>query len=54
MCLIMRLWEFQIGKMGQYNPKIDQDRAKTVKRRILKNYSFRKEKHNFWTKTVIF
>ena len=39
-CWKMRLWEFQNGKMGLYCSKIDWDRAKTVKRKILKNNSF--------------
>ena len=30
-CLMMRLWEFQNGKMSLYNPKIDQDTARNVK-----------------------
>ena len=51
---MMRLWEFQNGKMSLYSSKIDQDTAKNVKRKILKNNSFRQEKHNFLTKTVIF
>ena len=34
--LMIRLWEFQNGKMGLYSPKIDQDIAKIVKRKILR------------------
>ena len=30
-CLKMRLWEFQNGKMGPYSSKIDQDREKKCK-----------------------
>ena len=37
---MMRLREFQNGKMGPYSPKIDQDTAKNVKIQILKNDSF--------------
>ena len=37
---MMRLWEFQNGKMGQYSSKIDRDTAKNVKIQILKNDSF--------------
>ena len=42
LCAILkvRLWEFQNGKMGKNSSKIDQDTAKTVKRKILKNNSF--------------
>ena len=51
---MMKLWEFQNGKMGLYRPKINQDAVKNVKDQILKNSSFRKEKPDFFTKTVIF
>ena len=43
MCLMMRLWEFQNGKMGVYRQKIDQDTVKIVKILILKNNSFCKK-----------
>ena len=46
----MRLWEFQNGKMGLYSSKIDQDRAKNIKRKILKNNSFCLEIMFFLTK----
>ena len=39
-CLIIRLWEFQNGKMGLSSLKIDRDTAKNVKIQILKNDSF--------------
>ena len=39
--LIMRLSEFQNGKMGLSSLKIDWDKAKNVKNEILKNDSFR-------------
>ena len=39
--LMIRLWEFQNGKMGLYSPKIDWDTAKNVNDEILKNDSFR-------------
>ena len=51
---MMRLWEFQNGKMGIYRQKINRDTVKNVKDQILKNNSFHKEKHDFFTKTVIF
>ena len=54
MCLMMRLWEFQNGKTGVYRQKINQDTVKNVKDQILKNNSFRKENHIYFTKTVIF
>ena len=38
---MMRLREFQNDKMAANSPKIDQDRAKDVKRKILKNNNFR-------------
>ena len=38
--LIMRLREFQNGKMGLNSSKIDRDTAKSVKLQILKNSSF--------------
>ena len=38
---MIRLWEFQNGKMGLYSPKIDWDTAKNVNDEILKNDSFR-------------
>ena len=33
----LALWEFQNGKVGLYNPKIDQDARNNVKISILKN-----------------
>ena len=52
LCAILkvRLWEFQNGKMGKNSSKIDQDTAKTVKRKILKNDSF----CSFCSKVVFF
>ena len=38
---MMRLREFRNDKMGPNSPKIDQDRVKDVKRKILKNNNFR-------------
>ena len=54
LCAILkvRLWEFQNGKMGKNSSKIDQDTAKTVKRKILKNNSFCLKVVFFLTKTV--
>ena len=49
----MRLWEFQNGKMGLYSSKIDQDTAKNVQLKILKNKSFGLKIMFFLTKTVI-
>ena len=40
--------------MDKNSSKIDQDIAKTVKHKILKNNSFRKEKHNFKQKLLFF
>ena len=54
MCLMIRLWEFQNGKMGIYRQKINQDTVKNVKDQIFKNSSFHKEKHEFFAKTDIF
>ena len=52
---MMRLREFQNGKMSVYRQKIDQDTVKNVKDQILKSCSFHKEKSwVFFTKTVIF
>ena len=39
--LIMKLWEFQNGKMSLSSLKIDWDKAKNVKNEILKHDSFR-------------
>ena len=47
---MMRLCEFQNGKMGLCGPKIVRYR---VNSKILRNNSFRKEKHNFLTKIEI-
>ena len=49
--LKIRLREFQNGKMSINSSKIDQDRAKTVKRKILKNNSFCSKVVFFLTKT---
>ena len=40
LCAILkiRFWEFQNGKMSKNSSKIDQDTAKTIKRKILKNF----------------
>ena len=51
---MMRLSEFQNGKMGLYNSKIDQDTAKNVKCKILKNNSFRLRKTKFLNKNCYF
>ena len=51
---MMRLWEFQNGKMGVYRQKINQDTVKNVKILILKNISFCKELMFFFMKTAIF
>ena len=42
LCAILkiRLWEFQNGKMGKNSSKIDQDTAKTAKRKILEILKF--------------
>ena len=45
---MMRLWEFQNGKMGLCGSKIDQDRAKNVNCKILENTIL-----NFLTKIEI-
>ena len=37
--LLMRLWEFQNGKLGPSSSKIDQDTAKIVKTQVLKKDS---------------
>ena len=52
--LKMRLREFQNGKMGIYSSKIDQDTEKNVKRKILKNNSFRLKKTQFLNKNCYF
>ena len=44
---MMRLWEFQNGKMGVYRQKINQDTVKNVKILILKNNSFCEKTHVF-------
>ena len=54
MRLMTRLWEFQNGKMGLHSSKIDRDRAKNVKRKILKNFSFCVEIVFSLTRTAIF
>ena len=51
---MMRLWEFQNGKMGPYKQKVNRLTVKNVNNQILKNNSFHKEKPDFFTKTVIF
>ena len=44
---MMRLWEFQNGKMSVYRQKIDQDTVKNVKDQILKSCSFYGETETF-------
>ena len=51
---MMRLWEFQNGKMGVYRQKIIQDTVKNVKDQILNNRCFHKEKHEFFYKNCYF
>ena len=54
MCFMLRLWEFQNGKMGVYRQKINKDTVKNVKDQILINSSFHKEKHEFCCKNCNF
>ena len=51
---MMRLWEFQNGKMSVYRQKIDQDTVKNVKDQILKSCSFHKEKSWVFYKNCYF
>ena len=40
MLKMIRLWEFQNGKMGIYRQKINQDTVKNVKDQIFQNLNF--------------
>ena len=45
---MMRLSEFQNGKLSLFSLKIEQDRANNVKCKILKNGSFNKVKQKLY------